>query len=324
MPTHRTRRAFLQDSARLVAGAAAAALPLAAAADPSGQTIRVACVDGILRHTEAPDCWSALRSVGAEGIEATIADDLSLPRLFHPERKYSLATPADVDALRADVQAAGSWVTALCMHNRFDERPVLEREWAVKTAHAAQALGVKAVRIDVVARKKSKEELLPFAVELLKKLMAATESTGTVFGVENHGATTNDPEFLRALFAGVGSPRLGLTLDAGNFYWFGHPLSKLYAIYEEFAPRVFHTHCKSIKYPPEEREKQRPMGWKYRDFSCPLDEGDVDYRRVVAILRKAGYANALCIEDESLGKLPAAERKAALARDVQYLKAALR
>ena len=35
--------------------------------------------------------------------------------------------------------------------------------------------------------------------------MAATESTGIVFGVENHGKTTNDPEFLDALFAGVGS-----------------------------------------------------------------------------------------------------------------------
>ena len=120
------------------------------------------------------------------------------------------------------------------------------------------------------------------------------------FAVENHGTTTNDPVFLNALFEKVGSKRLGLTLDTGNFYWFGHPLSKVYELYETFAPRVFHTHCKSIRYPAAEREKQRPMGWKYDQYTCPLGEGDIDFARVAAILHKAGYHNDLCIEDESL------------------------
>ena len=80
------------------------------------------------------------------------------------------------------------------------------------------------------------------------------------------------------LFAGVGSKRLGLTLDTGNFYWYGHPLSKVYELYEMFASRVFHTHCKSIGYPAEEREKQRPMGWQYVKYHGPIYSGRHRFR----------------------------------------------
>jgi sugar phosphate isomerase/epimerase len=118
----------------------------------------------------------------------------------------------------------------------------------------------------------------------------------------------------------VGSNRLGLTLDTGNFYWFGHPLSKVYELYEAFAPRVFHTHCKSIKFPPSERQKQRPVGWEYGKYACPIYEGDIDFRRVLKTLIAAGYTGDLCVEDESLGRFPAAERGKILAKEVRYLK----
>ena len=65
------------------------------------------------------------------------------------------------------------------------------------------------------------------------------------------------------------------------------------------------------------------MGWKYGEFSCPIDQGDIDFHRVVKILRGAGYKNDLNIEDESLGKLAESERTAALAREIQYLKRCL-
>lgn len=62
------------------------------------------------------------------------------------------------------------------------------------------------------------------------------------------------------------------------------------------------------------------MGWKYGEFACPIDQGDIDFHRVVRILRDAGYTNDLNIENESLGRLAEGERAAALAREVQYLK----
>jgi sugar phosphate isomerase/epimerase len=175
----------------------------------------------------------------------------------------------------------------------------------------------------VVPQKMSRAEFLPFSIETLRKVLAGTEATGVRFAIENHGHTTNDPEFLTPLFQGVGSNRLGLTLDTGNFYWFGHPLAKVYELYETFAPRVRHTHCKSIRYPEAEREKKRAVGWEYAKYNCPIYEGDINFRRVVKILRGAGYAGDLCVEDESLGRFPAEERGGILAKEIRHLKECL-
>ncbi len=314
-----SRRDFIAGSSALLAGLGTASLA-AAPAGPQPTRLVPSCRDPHLKLSGEKDCWSALRKIGAEGVEATIGEDLSFPLLFHPDRKYSAATPESIRQVAADAAAAGQKITAFCMYNRYEERPEFEIEWGTKVARAAQALGVKAIRIDVVPHKLAKGEFLKSATRTLGKMLEATEATGVAFGIENHGNTTNDPAFLKALFAGVGSPRLGLTLDTGNFYWFGHPLSKLYDIFETFASRVFHTHCKNIHYPEAEREKQRPMGWGYEKYTCPIYEGDVDFRRLVAILRKGGYANDLCVEDESLGHFPASERAGVLAKEIRFLK----
>ena len=324
-----TRRDFLVRSTALAAGSVLAAVgPQASPAaekkrkgkPKAGPALTLACRDPHLKLTGKPDCWSALKSIGAEGVEATISEDLSLPVLFHPQRKYSAASPAGIEQLAADMKAAGCRITAFCMYNRFDERPELEIPWGTKVAKAAQALGVQAIRIDVVPHKTPGPEFLDFSVKLLKKLIDATETTGVAFGIENHGGTSNDPEFLERLFDRVGSKRLGLTLDVGNFYWFGHPLSKVYELYETFAPHVCHTHCKSIRYPEAEREKRREMGWEYGKYNCPIYEGDIDFRRVLLPLIRAGYTGDLCVEDESLGRFPAGERGSILAKEVRYLK----
>ncbi len=315
------RRQFLRDSARLAAGVALAPClaRLGSAAAPAALLAGVR--DVMLPKAEMTDCWKAAQSVGAESLELTIQDDLSLAALFHPEKKYSLATPEDVQVLAADVKAAGLRVGGFCMANRFEERPDFELQWCAKVAQGAAALGCKAVRIDIRASKRPTPELVEVVlVPLLKKLMAQTEATGVSFGIENHGRVTNDPDVLQALFDGVGSPRLGLTLDTGNFYWFGHPLSKLYQLYERFAPRVVHTHCKSIQYPEELREQQRTMGLEYAKRCCPIDQGDIDFRRVVSILKQAGYANDLCIENESLKRFPEEERGPIVAREIAHLK----
>ncbi len=118
----------------------------------------------------------------------------------------------------------------------------------------------------------------------------------------------------------VGSQRLGVTLDTGNLYWFGHPLSKVYELIQTYAPHVVHTHCKNIRYPADQREVQRPMGWEYAKYEAPVDKGDIDFVRVVKILRAAGYTGDLCVENESLRKLPESERASVLATEIGYLK----
>lgn len=65
-------------------------------------------------------------AIGAEGVEAEITNDLTLPGLFHPTVKYTLATARGRERLAADAKRAGQRITAFCMENRFEEQPEME------------------------------------------------------------------------------------------------------------------------------------------------------------------------------------------------------
>ena len=316
-----TRRDFIKTAALAAGGlGVTAGLEWSAAAATPSQPLTVSCRDAHLKATGQADCWSALKTLGASGVEVDVNEKLECPLLLHPEKKYTLATPEGLEALRHDLEANQIRITAFCLNNRFDER--LERELACIKAllPVAAALGVKTIRLDVVPRALPKEKFLPFAISTCQQLCALAEPTDVRYGIENHGHTTNDPAFLSALFAGVGSKRLGLTLDPNNFYWFGHPLDKVYGIIEQFADRAFHTHCKNIKYPEAKRQVRRPVGWEYEKYNCPLAGGDLDYPRIVSLLRKAHYPGDLCLEIECLHHFPAAEHPAVLKREMAFLR----
>jgi sugar phosphate isomerase/epimerase len=319
-----SRRSFITDT--IIAGGgliAASLLPSYlndAIGAEAGQSLTVACRDAHLKTTGETDCWAALKALGADGVEVVVNDQLACPLLYHPDKKYSIATPAGIEALRKDLSDHQIRITAFCMNNRFDER--LEAELAMIKAllPVMDKLKVKAVRLDVVPHAIAKDQFLPFAVSTGKKLCAMAEDTDAHFGIENHGSTTNDPVFLSALFSEVGSQRLGLTLDPNNLYWYGHPLEKVYRIIEQFASRCFHTHCKNIKYPAEKRETQRSIGWEYEKYNIALPDGDIDYHRVLALLRKGNYQGDLCLENECLGHYPQADHPAVLKRETAFLR----
>ena len=321
-----SRREFLRTSA-LAAAAGFGSLSWigsgeARAAAKPATALTVACRDAHLKATGEPDCWAALKALGASGVEVAVDDKLECGLMFHPERKYSIATPKGVARFEADLQSHGISVTAFCMNNRFDERLDVERAWMKALLPVVQRMGVKAIRLDVVPRAIAKKKFLPFAVKTCRELceMADAAAPGVRFGIENHGNTTNDPAFLDALFEGVGSARLGLTLDPNNLYWYGHPLEKVYEIIERFSARCFHTHCKNIKYPAAKREETRPMGWEYNKYCGLLADGDIDYRRVLRTLRKGAYAGDLCLEIECLHHFPKEQHPALLKKEIAFLR----
>ena len=63
------------------------------------------------------------------------------------------------------------------------------------------------------------------------------------------------------------------------------------------------------------------MGWEYGRYCCPIHEGDIDFGKVAAILRRADYRGDLCIENESLGKYPEAERADVVKKEAALLRA---
>lgn len=314
------RRQFLKTSSGLLAGVGAAALLPQNAFAQNAPKMYATCRDACLPKIGNKDCWAALKQIGADGVEMVIGEDLSFGAMSFPSAQvYTGARDKSIAQLKADAAANEQRLSAILMGNRFAERPDYEVEWCTKTAKVAQALGIKAIRIDVVPHNQPLDKFLDIAGDAILKILANTESMGVSFGVENHGHA-NNPDFLKPLFKRIDSPRFGLTFDTGNFYWYGLPRSQVYELCEYFAPRVVHTHCKSIKYPEDKREIRRPMGLDYGKLCCPIYEGDIDFGRIVAILKKAGYANDLCIENESLGRFPEAERANILKREIEYLK----
>jgi sugar phosphate isomerase/epimerase len=151
--------------------------------------------------------------------------------------------------------------------------------------------------------------------------MVLRETTGATvdLGIENHGPIANDPAWLDAALRELDDPRVGLTLDTGNFYWFGLPREEVYRLIEKYARRVKHTHVKNIDFPPDQADRRREVGHGYKEYCCGVDEGKLDLRRVLKILRDAGYDRDLCIEDESLFKVPPDRRVEALRRQVRAL-----
>ena len=314
------RRNFIQGAAGLICSSTVLARPKDETNSTSSKRWVIACRDNLLKLTQKPDSFSAMKELGVTGVEVEVDPALACPALYGPDKTYSLATASGVQALKEDLDENGLVVTSFLMHNRLDERLDEELEWTGKLVKAAQTLNAKVIRIDVVPRRTKKEDFLPFAVKACKQLCDIVEGTSVRYGIENHGSITNDPVFLERLFDGVGSSHLGLTLDTANFYWYGHPLNDLYAIFERFASKAFHTHCKSIRYPEDKKNVQRPMGWEYGRYCCPIYEGDIDFQKVVAILRRAGYNGDLCVEDESLGKFPEAERADVVKKEIALLK----
>jgi len=279
----------------------------------------IACRDAHLSATGQPDCWAAAKILGLQGLEVSVNENLLCPNLRHPNKKYGLASPDALADLRSDFERHGLVISALCMNNQLDSRLELELAWTKNLVRAAQKLRVNAIRIDVVPGRTPADQFLPFALKACRQLCDIVAGTPIHYGIENHGRVTNDPAFLETLFHEVDSSQLGLTLDACNFYWFGHPLTAIYGLCEKFAARTVHTHCKSIRYPENQRNVRRPIGWEYEKYACPLPEGDIDYTRIAAILKKAKYRGDLCLENECLGRFPAAQHLEILKKDIAHL-----
>lgn len=268
-----------------------------------------------------------LRYLGVDAVEIELSRSFEVSDLSSRD-KVVLRTDGDATAYRKhldnlDIRPA-SFLTACDFSVGDAEENVA---WVTRAMELASILGMENIRIDSAM---SREMDLDFAARVqlfsegLGKVLRRTSGLSVAMGIENHGFQGNNLAFLLNVFKRVGSHRLGMTLDTGNFYWRGYPLSEVYGILAVLAPYAKHTHLKNIHYPEGLREQTREAGWEYGVHVSPLDEGDIDHAAVVRLLRDAGYHGDLCIEDESLRKYPEGEsRIAVLERDVAYVKGIL-
>lgn len=280
--------------------------------------------EAVLQNAGYASMAEGLKDLGLDSVEAEFFRDYTV---WSPDGWNRIKlTPAD--AAGTIRKAFGQIkICAFLLHNNFNcAEPQKEIDWVIDVIKTAEALGVPAIRIDAITKGEKDE---PFEirvtrfVESMRKALEATNASKVALGIENHGIQGNDPAFLQSVIGRVGHKRLGVNMDTGNFYWNGFPLGTVYEILQEVAPHTKHTHVKNIKYPAETREQKRDSGWEYGKYVSPIYEGDIDHKKVVAILKNAGYNGPLTIEDESLGKFDAEGRKEVLRKDAAYLKSLL-
>jgi sugar phosphate isomerase/epimerase len=283
---------------------------------PMEIAIRDACVP----LNEGQSLWDALRLLGIASVELAIDAEMTVRSLQQP-----LQTADQIRGLRDRLWQRGVRVCALLLATDFSGADAEAHiAWTMRAVALANELGTPAVRIDAFTadRSLSADVVRDNVGRCVRRILAETAGSGVDLALENHAWHSNDPAFLDGLFAAVDDDRLGLTLDTGNFYWFGYPLEELYGLFEKYAGCVKHTHMKNINYPPEMAHQRRPIGWEYGKYRCPLDEGNIDLARVVRLLRGAGYQRDLCIENESLNRYPEAQRLEIIRRDVRALQRA--
>lgn len=270
----------------------------------------------------------ALPEIGVRSIEIEVDHYGQAPRLISPTgQPFSVKDAKRLQPLKRVLEERGVRVSALLLETDFSGEHAdghIGSLW--RAMHVAATLGAPVVRIDPLARDRTiepprvRDNVIRCVRQLISELFPEFEIE---LGLENHGPIANDPRLLDEILDGIDHPRVGLTLDTGNFYWYGFPLDEVYQLIERYAPRTKHTHIKSINYPPDAANRRREVGYEYKQYCCSLDEGNLDLRRVVRILRGAGYDRDLCIENESLFKHPPEQRLEVLKRDVVALRAAL-
>jgi sugar phosphate isomerase/epimerase len=273
-----------------------------------------------------PSIVEGLRFLGLDAFELPVNREMQTKSVNGPFTEINnLSDPEQIEAYQKILTKNHLRVSSLLLANDFSRSDLdAEIAWVVHCAELASKLWADSIRIDAimkgVEKTWSQEKRIQIFIDSMKRVLEATSKLGTHFGIENHGWQGNDPTFLDQIISAVNSPRLGNTLDTANFYWSGKPLSEVHRIIEKFVPITKHVHIKTIAYPPETRETQREMGWRYGECCCALPDGDIDIRKTVKLLYKAGYTSDLCIENESLKRFPEPERRNILRREADFLK----
>ncbi|HNZ19713.1 MAG TPA: TIM barrel protein [Candidatus Hydrogenedentes bacterium] len=281
--------------------------------------------DAMVAGDEFPSPIAGLRHLAVEAVEVRLSQEYQVYAMDSKEM-ITLASDEDAAAYRKHLDGLG--IRACCFMTAKDFSTG-DREsnaaWVARAIELADIMGMSVVRIDSAMSKEREldfEKRVQLFAEGLGGALERTAGSKVALGIENHGFQGNNLAFQLNVYQTVNSDRLGATMDTGNFYWRGYPLSEVYGILRILAPYAKHTHAKNINYPEDQREITREPGWEYARYACPLDEGNISHAKVLRMLADAGYDGDVCIENESLGhyKTPG-ERIEVLERDVAHCRA---
>jgi L-ribulose-5-phosphate 3-epimerase len=120
----------------------------------------------------------------------------------------------------------------------------------------------------------TEEDAFGWCIDAIKECLPAAEQAGVVLALENHWGLTTRPEAVLRIVRAVNSPWLGVNLDTGNYA--GDPYPQI----EMLAPHATIVQAKTYF-----------GGGEWYTL-------DLDYGRIAAILRGAGFRGYVSLEME--------------------------
>ena len=295
------RRNFLSRSAALAAGAAAAGLTARASAAPGDQKLPLPDTTLVGNGTLSPEHlpykislaeWSLHRALQKGEI-----DNRDFPRIakgefgidgvewvnqFFKDKAKDETYLAELKRRCADV-GVESRLIMIDGEGALGDADPAERTKAVenhyKWVEAAKFLGCFAIRVNA-ASSGSYDEQMERAADGLRRLAEFGARQGIAVIVENHGGLSSNGQWLSAVIRRVNLPNCGTLPDFGNFNLGNGQEYDRYKGVAELMPFA------------------KAVSAKSHDFDDAGNEIHTDYRRMLKIVKDAGYRSFVGIEYE--------------------------
>lgn len=181
------------------------------------------------------------------------------------------------------------------------EADAAEVERIKRQLDIAKILGAPVLRHDLCwsipkeGAVRSFDQMIPTLAKNTKEITEYAANLGIRTCSENHGHVAQDSDRMERFFNAVSHENYGLLVDIGNFVCVDE--DNVTAV-SRVAPYAIHAHAKDFHLSKDKKEGWgQSRGCNYYKGAV-LGEGDVDVKRCIEVLKRAGYDGYLSIEFE--------------------------
>jgi sugar phosphate isomerase/epimerase len=244
-----------------------------------------------IRHEDKPFAAGVERAaqLGFKYVEPMVHNGREL--LSEAGYFHSVSMDEDPLEIKDILDRNGVKASALSAHCPL-MRPEISVPYLQKAIRFAAAIGAPVVNTDEGIRPEWVDLDLawPVMTYTLRTVLRTAERYNVAIGIEPHQSISKTTAGLLRIGSLVDSPMLMFNYDTGNAFLAGEDP---YAGLEAVLPRLIHVHAKDITIQHADAERGKVTG---TPVGCACGDGVIDWTRVVAILRNAGFSGVLSCE----------------------------
>jgi sugar phosphate isomerase/epimerase len=309
------RRKFLQDGVRAGVALSLAPWVVSACASPNaGSAKQAAPADTAAQAAAAKEMffkislaeWSLHRTLAAKKITnldfpAVARKDFDISGIeyvnqFFKDKAKDQAYLADLKK-RCEDNGVSSVLIMIDGEGNLGDTKAKERAKAVENHYqwvdAAQFLGCHSIRVNAYGEGKP-EEVAQAAAESLRTLAEYAAQANMNIIVENHGSFSSDGDWMTGVMKAVNLPNCGMLPDFGNFCIERNKPAAGQSWWEAGCKTEYDRYKGVEQFMPF----AKGVSAKSHEFDAEGNETETDFKRMMTIVRDAGYRGFVGIEYE--------------------------